>query len=56
MTNNWLIYLLFLIAGLLVGGAWSMYKNGSAKGTVIVGALAAVALGFALYNFIGSYQ
>jgi hypothetical protein len=36
---------LMALAGLLVGGAWSMHKQGAARGTVILlGALAAVAL------------
>ena len=47
----WFVYFLFLAAGLLVGGAWSMYKNGSLKGTIVVGILAAGALALALMSY-----
>jgi hypothetical protein len=37
--------LLLGLAGLLVGGAWSMHRQGAGRGTVVlVGALAALAL------------
>ncbi|MCT1441187.1 MULTISPECIES: hypothetical protein [Corynebacterium] len=49
--GHWFVYLMFLIAGLLVGGAWSMYKNGSLKGTIVVGILAAGALALALMSY-----
>lgn len=41
---TWLIYVLFMIAGLLVGGAWGAYKNGSTTWAVILGVIALVAL------------
>jgi hypothetical protein len=37
---------LFALAGVLVGGAWSMYKQGAAKGAIgLVAVLAALAVG-----------
>jgi len=47
----WFVYFMFLAAGLLVGGAWSMYKNGSLKGTIVVGILAAWVLALALMSY-----
>lgn len=41
--NNWLVYLLVLVAGLLVGGTWSAYKSENKILTVIMAVLAAVA-------------
>jgi hypothetical protein len=36
---------LMALAGILVGGAWSLHKQGAARGTVaLLGVLAAVAL------------
>lgn len=46
-------YFLFIVAGLLVGGTWSMYKTGSRVGTLICGALAVIALAGAVLWFIG---
>ncbi|WP_448852453.1 hypothetical protein [Corynebacterium sp. 335C] len=48
-----LTYLLFIIAGLLVGGAWSAYKAGSTAGTLVAGLLAVVALGGAILWLLG---
>ncbi len=48
-----LTYLLFIIAGLLVGGAWSAYKAGSMVGTLVAGVLAVVALAGALLWLMG---
>ncbi|GAA4717017.1 hypothetical protein [Phytohabitans rumicis] len=37
---------LFALAGVLVGGAWSMHKQGAAKGAIgLVAVLAALAVG-----------
>jgi hypothetical protein len=37
---------LFALAGVLVGGAWSMYKQGAARGAIgLVAVLAALAVG-----------
>ncbi|MGP6172857.1 hypothetical protein [Corynebacterium sp. A21] len=41
-SNNWLIYLLVLVAGLLVGGTYSAYQTGNKFLTVIMAVLAAV--------------
>ncbi|WP_306506725.1 hypothetical protein ACKFRM_07410 [Corynebacterium sp. YSMAA1_1_D6] len=45
---NILVLVLFLVAGLLVGGAWSAYQNGSKFMTVVAGVLAAVTVAAAL--------
>ncbi|STC68265.1 MULTISPECIES: hypothetical protein [Corynebacterium] len=42
------IWILFIIAGILVGGAWSAYQNGSKKATLFMVVFAAVALLIAL--------
>ncbi|WP_406071667.1 hypothetical protein [Micromonospora sp. NBC_01638] len=34
--------LLLILAGLLVGGAWSMYRQGASKSAVVITALLAV--------------
>ncbi|MFD5867616.1 hypothetical protein ACFWGD_03240 [Corynebacterium sp. NPDC060344] len=34
---------LFIVAGLLVGGAWSAYQAGSKFGTIVLGLLAVLA-------------
>ncbi|MEH1126070.1 hypothetical protein [Micromonospora sp. CPCC 206061] len=42
--NSVLPVVLFALAGVLVGGAWSMHRQGAAKGAVgLVGVLAALA-------------
>ena len=45
---NILVLVLFLVAGLLVGGAWSAYQTGSQFMTVVAGVLAAVTVAAAL--------
>lgn len=42
--NNWLVLILFIVAGLLVGGTWSAYQNSNKFLTVLMAVLAAVAL------------
>ena len=42
-NNYWLVYLMFLIAGVLAGGTWSVYKNGSRGFAVVLGVLAGIA-------------
>lgn len=42
-SGFWLVYLIFIFAGLFAGGTWSMYKNGNTIGAIILGALTAVA-------------
>ncbi|MEJ4099440.1 hypothetical protein V5S96_03565 [Corynebacterium mastitidis] len=41
--TSWFIYLMFAVAGILVGGTWSAYQNGARKLTVLCGILAALA-------------
>ncbi|QGU07754.1 hypothetical protein COCCU_09150 [Corynebacterium occultum] len=53
-SNNWMIYLLMLVAGLLVGGAWSAYKSDNKFLTVIMAVLAAVATVGAVMWLIGA--
>ncbi|AKE41519.1 hypothetical membrane protein [Corynebacterium kutscheri] len=43
MNNYWLVYLLFMIAGFLVGGVWTAYKNGSTIAMIVLGVLAFIA-------------
>ncbi|WP_347307238.1 hypothetical protein [Corynebacterium sp. SA-MJD20WY100] len=38
-----MVWILFLIAGLLAGGAWAAYQNGSKFWTIIASFLAAIA-------------
>lgn len=52
--GNWLIYLLFIVAGLLVGGTWSAYQNGSKFFTVVLAVLAAVSFVGAILWMIGA--
>ncbi|MBP2332306.1 hypothetical protein ACLB3A_10220 [Corynebacterium freneyi] len=44
---------LFILAGLLVGGAWSAYQAGSRVGTIVLGFLAVLALAGAILWLIG---
>lgn len=53
-TSNVLgTYFLFIVAGLLVGGAWTMYQSGSRVGTIVVGLLAVIALAGAVLMLLG---
>ncbi|MBN9643612.1 hypothetical protein ACFSSC_11560 [Corynebacterium mendelii] len=52
-SDNWLIYLLFIVAGFLVGGAWAAWQARNRLWTVITAALAVVACGIALNWLIG---
>ncbi|WP_435207350.1 hypothetical protein [Micromonospora sp. bgisy143] len=40
--NRLLPTLLLILAGLLVGGVWSLYRQGASKGAVVITALLAV--------------
>lgn len=51
--NYAFVYILFIIAGLLVGGAWSAYQAGSKKATYGLAILSAIALAAALMWLIG---
>lgn len=46
--NSIFVILLFLLTGLLVGGVWSTYQNGSKTATAVLAVLAVVAALFAL--------
>ncbi|MHA2789314.1 hypothetical protein ACXZ66_09240 [Corynebacterium sp. S7] len=48
------IWILFIIAGILVGGAWSAYQNGSKGATMVMAVLAAAALLIALLNLFNA--
>ncbi|KHO29098.1 hypothetical protein [Corynebacterium minutissimum] len=45
---NIVVLILFLVAGLLIGGAWSAYQNDSKLLTVVAGVLAAITVAAAL--------
>ncbi|GAA1474178.1 hypothetical protein P4N68_00350 [Corynebacterium felinum] len=51
--NYWLVYLMFMFAGLLVGGTWSAYKQNNTMMTVILGGLAVLAAGAGIAWAIG---
>ncbi|ACP33215.1 hypothetical protein [Corynebacterium aurimucosum] len=53
---NVMVLVLFLVAGLLVGGAWAAYQNGSVLMTVVAGALAAVSVAAALVWFLDIFS
>ncbi|AIJ33849.1 MULTISPECIES: hypothetical protein [Corynebacterium] len=48
-AGMWVV-ILFLLAGMLVGGVWSAYQNGSKAVTVILALCAVIAFAFALFN------
>ncbi|MBV7296177.1 non-structural protein NS4A [Corynebacterium sp. TAE3-ERU12] len=48
-------YMLFIIAGLLVGGTWSAYQAGMRIGTVVMGLLAVVATAGAILWLLGAF-
>lgn len=50
---SWLVYLLFLVAGLMVGGTWSMYQAGNKVLTIVFALIAAVSLVGAILWLIG---
>ncbi|BAC18810.1 hypothetical protein HMPREF0290_2032 [Corynebacterium efficiens YS-314] len=41
--NRWMIYGLFIIAGLFIGGAWSAYKAENKIGMFVAGAIGIIA-------------
>lgn len=51
--NQWLVWGLFLLAGLLVGGVWSAYQNSSKTMTVIMAVLAVLATFAAVLLLLG---
>ena len=48
------IWMLFIIAGVLVGGTWSFYQQGSKIATIVTGILAALAVAAALIVLFGA--
>lgn len=52
----WLVYVMFLLAGLLVGGAWSTYKNGAKTLTIILAIMAAMAAAAGVLWMVGELQ
>lgn len=53
---NVMVLVLFLVAGLLVGGAWAAYQNGSVLMTVVAGVLAAISVTAALVWFLDIFS
>lgn len=51
--NFALVYVLFILAGLLVGGAWSAYQAENRRATYGMAVIAAIALAGALLKLIG---
>ncbi len=51
--NRWMIYGLFIVAGLFIGGAWSAYKAENKLGMIVAGAIGGVAAIGALLWMIG---
>lgn len=45
---NIVVLILFLVAGVLIGGAWSAYQNDSKLLTFVAGVLAAITVAAAL--------
>lgn len=52
--STWLVYLLFIVAGLLVGATWSAYQSGSRRLTVFLALCAAVAFAGAVFWMMGA--
>ncbi|OEX92865.1 hypothetical protein [Corynebacterium sp. Marseille-P4321] len=46
------VVVLFLLAGLLVGGVWASYQNGSKAMTAVLALMAVMALAFALLTMV----
>ena len=49
-----MILVLFLVAGMLVGGAWSAYQQGSKAMTVVASLLAAITVVAAISWMVGA--
>ncbi|AZA12999.1 hypothetical protein ACFPVT_02750 [Corynebacterium choanae] len=52
-SDSWLIYLLFIAAGFLVGGAWAAWQQRIIWLTVVTAVVAAIVAGVALTWLIG---
>lgn len=55
-TGSWLGYLLFPIAGILVGAAYAAYKARARGLTLLIGVCATVALAWAILWFINTLK
>ena len=55
-NNYWLVYLMFLIAGVLAGGTWSVYMNGSRGFAVVLGVLAGIAVAAGILWMVGEMR
>lgn len=53
-TSFWPMLILFLLAGLLVGGTWSAYQNGGKITTVVMAVLAVLACAAAILWMVGA--
>lgn len=51
--NYAFVYMLFILAGLLVGGAWSAYQAENKRATYGLAVVAAISLAGALFMLIG---
>ena len=51
---HFMILVLFLVAGMLVGGAWSAYQQGSKAMTVVASLLAAITVVAAISWMVGA--
>lgn len=56
MSESTLTLVLFIVAGFLVGGAWTAYQSGSKVMTVILGLLAVVATAGAVMWMLGAME
>lgn len=48
------VWMLFILAGLLVGGTWSFYQQGNKPVTIVLGILALLSLSGALIVLFGA--
>ncbi|QGU04958.1 hypothetical protein [Corynebacterium comes] len=53
-SANWLVYLLFIVAGLLVGGTWSAYQADNRPLAIFLAFCAAVAFAGAAFWLMGA--
>ncbi|CAM3923306.1 hypothetical protein [Corynebacterium belfantii] len=51
-----MVYVLFLVSGLLVGGAWAAYKADNKLMVIVLGVLAAMAAVSGVVRTVGIYQ
>lgn len=51
-----MVYVLFLVSGLLVGGAWAAYKADNKLMVIVLGVLAAMSAVSGVVRTVGIYQ